>query len=146
MVREAKQGAAIVCASRLMKGGDMKGAPRPKAFLMRAANLAGYHLARLPTHDASNGLRLFTRPVLDTIAIESTEGFTYSIELLVKCHRLRWPITEVPAQWFERTSGQSRFHVFRWAPAYLRWLLYAFATTYLRRGGDSVPRHSVGRC
>ena len=143
MVHEARRGAAIVCASRLMKGGRMIGAPWPKSFLMRSSNFAGYFLARLPTHDASNGFRLFSRSVLETIAIESSEGFTYSIELLVKCHRLGWPIAEVPAQWFERTSGRSRFHVIKWAPAYLRWMGYAFATTYLRRGAASVPRRTA---
>jgi dolichol-phosphate mannosyltransferase len=57
---------------------------------------------------------------------------------VVKCHRLRWRIGEVPAQWYERTRGTSRFQVMRWLPAYLRWYLYAFATTYLRRPAGTV--------
>jgi hypothetical protein len=72
------------------------------------------------------------------IAVESDRGFCYSIELLVKCHRLGWQIGEVPANWFERTSGSSRFQVLRWLPAYLRWYAYAFATTYLRRPARTV--------
>ncbi len=76
---------------------------------------------------------------MDEIAIESDQGFCYSIELLVKCHRLGWRIGEVPAQWFERAHGSSRFRVIRWLPAYLRWYRYAFATTYLRRSPQSVP-------
>ena len=77
---------------------------------------------------------------IDSIAIESDRGFCYSIELLVKCHRLGWRIGEVPAQWFERAHGTSRFQVIKWLPAYLRWYGYAFATTYLRHGAGSVPR------
>ena len=61
--------------------------------------------------DPSNGLRLFSRRVIDEIAVESDSGFCYSIELLVKCHRLGWPIGEVPIEWYERTAGQSRFRV-----------------------------------
>ena len=80
-----------------------------------------HHLARLPTTDASNGFRLFSRRVIDRIAVESDQGFCYSIELLVKAHRLGWRIGEVPAQWFERRHGESRFRVLRWLPAYLRW-------------------------
>ena len=72
------------------------------------------------------------------IPIESTSGFAYSIELLVKCHRLGWKVGEVPVSWYERKAGQSRFRVLRWLPQYLRWFFYAFATTYLRRGPDTV--------
>jgi hypothetical protein len=81
---------------------------------------------------------------LDEIEIESERGFCYSVELLVKCHRLGWRIGEVPAQWFERTRGASRFQVIKWLPDYLRWYIYAFATTYLRRSAESVPRKSAG--
>jgi hypothetical protein len=47
-------------------------------------------------------------------------------------------VGEVPARWFERAHGTSRFQVIRWLPAYLRWYRYAFATTYLRRPGRTV--------
>jgi len=139
LVAKAQSGCDIVCASRFMPGGGMHGCPWLKALLVRVGNFTLYHLARLPTRDASNGLRLFSRRVLDRIRIESTRGFCYSIELLVKCHRLRWPVGEVPAQWYERAHGTSRFQVIKWLPDYLRWYFYAFATTYLRRGAASVP-------
>ena len=138
MVARAETGCDIVCASRFMPGGSMVGCPWLKALLVRAGNFTLYHLARLPTQDASNGFRLFSRRTLDEIAIESDRGFCYSIELLVKCHRLGWKIGEVPANWFERKHGSSRFQVLRWLPAYLRWYAYAFATTYLRRPARTV--------
>lgn len=138
MVAKAQDGHDIVCASRFMPGGAMIGCPWLKAILVRAANFTLFHLARLPTRDASNGFRLFSRRVIDNIAIESESGFCYSIELLVKVHRLGWRIGEVPARWFERAHGQSRFRVLRWLPAYLRWYGYAFATTFLRRSPRSV--------
>lgn len=140
MVAEAENGFDIVCASRFMAGGNMVGCPWLKAVLVRLASFTLYHVARLPTHDASSGFRLFSRRALDEIAIESERGFCYSIELLVKCHRLGWPIGEVPAQWFERTRGSSRFQVIKWLPDYLRWYTYAFATTYFRRPSESVRR------
>jgi dolichol-phosphate mannosyltransferase len=140
MVAEAARGRDVVCASRFMKGGSMVGCPWLKALLVHAANFTLYHLAFLPTHDASNGFRLFSRRAIIEIAIESDQGFCYSIELLVKCHRLGWGIGEVPARWFERAHGASRFRVIKWLPAYLRWYIYAFATTYLRRPPESVRR------
>ena len=138
MVALARGGCEIVCASRFMPGGAMVGAPPLKAALVRAANFTLHHLARLPTTDASNGFRMFSRRVIDGIAIESDQGFCYSIELLVKAHRLGWPIAEVPVRWFERRHGESRFRVIKWLPAYLRWYFYAFATTFLRRRPASV--------
>lgn len=145
MLGKAQGGCDIVCASRFMPGGGMQGCPWLKAVLVRAANFTLYHLARLPTHDASNGFRLFSRRVVDEIAVESERGFCYSIELLVKCHRLGWPIGEVPARWFQRAHGQSRFQLLKWLPDYLRWYAYAFATTYLGRKADSVPLKSRAR-
>ena len=138
MVRLAETGCDVVCASRFMPSGSMVGCPWLKAVLVRAANFTLHHLARLPTRDASNGFRLFSRRAIDRIAVESDRGFCYSIELLVKCHRLGWRIGEVPAQWIERRQGASRFQVVKWLPAYLRWYFYAFATTYLRRKPGTV--------
>lgn len=139
MVSVGESGCQIVPASRFMRGGKMVGCPPLKAFLVRASAVALHAIARVPTHDPSNGFRLFSKRVLDSIVIESGRGFTYSIELLVKCHRLGWKIGEVPAQWFERTTGKSRFRVLNWLPAYLHWFFYAFATTYLRRAATTVP-------
>jgi len=144
MVAQCRDGADIVCASRFIEGGCMEGCPWLKAVLVRTAAFTLRHFARLPVHDPSNGFRLFSRRLLDSIAIESAVGFSYSIELLVKCHRLRWRIAETPARWFERKAGESRFRVLRWLPAYLRWYGYAFATTYLRRGAGSVKRKQDG--
>jgi hypothetical protein len=138
MVGLARAGCDVVCASRFMPGGAMVGCPVLKAVLVRSANFTLRHVARLPTTDASNGFRMFSRRVIERIPVESEAGFCYSIELLVKVHRLGWRIAEVPVRWFERRHGASRFQVIKWLPAYLRWYGYAFATTFLRR-----PPHTV---
>jgi glycosyltransferase involved in cell wall biosynthesis len=143
MVELARQGCDIVCASRFMSGGEMVGCPVIKAVLVRSANATLHRFARLPTTDASNGFRLFSRRVIERIAVESREGFCYSIELLVKAHRLGWRIAEVPVRWIERRHGASRFRVLRWLPAYLRWYFYAFATTLLRRPPVTVAMKRV---
>jgi glycosyltransferase involved in cell wall biosynthesis len=138
MVALARAGCDVVCASRFMPGGSMVGCPLLKAALVRGASFTLHRLARLPSTDASNGFRLFSRRVIERIAVESDQGFCYSIELLVKAHRLGWRIADVPAQWFERQHGVSRFRVLRWLPAYLRWYAYAFATTWLKRPPQTV--------
>ncbi len=139
MMEAFRDGAELVSASRFMPGGCMKGCPWIKAVLVRSAAFTLYHLARIPTHDSSNGFRLFSRRLIRTVRVESSEGWAFSIEMLVKCRRLGWKISEVPAQWFERATGKSRFRLWKWLPIYLRWYRYAFATAFLRKGPSEVP-------
>lgn len=131
MIDTFNQGCALVCPSRYIPGGKIVGNPWLKAILGRAVAFTLYHFARLPVHDPTNAFRLFSRRLLDAVTIESTASFSYSLELLVKCHRLGWRVEELPALWFERTKGASRFKVLGWAHLYLRWYFYAFQTTYL---------------
>ena len=139
MMEKAQSGCDIVCGSRFIPGGCMEDCPWLKAFLVRTAAFCMYYMARVPSHDATNGLRLFSRRAIDQIPIESQVGFAFSIELLVKCHRLGWRIGEVPFLWHERKAGKSRFRTLRWMPAYLHWAFYALATTWLRKRRVSAP-------
>jgi len=142
MVEKWREGAEIVAASRFIPGGCMIGCPWLKAALVRTVALSLYIVAGIPVHDPTNGFRLFSRRVLNEIPVESSQGFTYAIELLVKAHRLGWKVAEVPSKWFERKSGQSRFKIFGWARAYLRWYWYAYQTTFLGYGPQSVTLKS----
>ena len=123
----------IVAASRFMKGGSMKNCPLLKSILVRFASFTLYYLSSIPIKDASNGFRLFSRKLLNEIDIESKVGFAYSLELLAKCNRSGYKISEVPAQWEERSEGSSRFKIFRWLPQYLKWYIYGLSTTWLRK-------------
>ena len=60
-------------------------------------------------------------------------GFAYSLELLLKSHRLKYKISEIPAQWEERSVGESRFKILKWLPQYLKWYIYGFETTWLKK-------------
>jgi len=128
MMGKFREGHDIVAACRFMPGGTMQGCPWLKDLLVRCAAFSLHRLAGVPSRDASNGLRLFSRRVLREIPIESSRGFTYSIELLVKAHRRGWRVADVPFRWIERTDGKSRFRVGAWLLAYLRWYVYAFGT------------------
>ena len=133
MYEKFNQGNDIVVASRFVKGGSMKNCPLLKSILVRTASFTLYFLSSIPVRDASNGFRLFSRKLLDQVKIESKVGFAYSLELLVKCHRLKKKIAEVPALWEERSEGESRFKVLKWLPQYLKWYLYGLGTTWLGR-------------
>lgn len=128
MVQAYENGCEIVAASRFIPGGCMERCPWLKAVLVRTAAFLLYYLARIPTRDPTSGFRLFSRRVLEQFKIESQEGWSFSLELLVKCHRQGWQVGEVPAKWYDRTKGVSRFRVLRWLPLYLKWFFYAFET------------------
>lgn len=128
MVQLFDEGCQIVAASRFIPGGCMERCPWLKAVLVRTSAFLLFHFATLPTRDPTSGFRLFSRRVLDQFTIESKEGWSFSLELLVKCHRQGWRVGEVPALWYDRTKGVSRFRVLRWLPQYLRWFFFAFET------------------
>ena len=140
MYNSFKNGNDIVVASRFIKGGTMKGCPLLKSILVRLASSTLYVLSSIPVKDASNGFRLFSRKLLNTVDIESNDGFAYSLELLSKCNRLQLKISEIPAQWEERTVGQSRFRIFKWLPGYLKWYLYGLSTTWLKKSPQSIKK------
>jgi len=140
MYFEFKNNSHIVVASRFTKGGSMKGCPIIKSILVRTASTSLYLLSSIPVRDASNGFRLFSRKLLNTVNIESKLGFAYSLELLSKCNRLKLKISEIPAQWEERSIGSSRFKIFKWLPEYLRWYFYGLSTTWLKKGPQDVKK------
>ena len=133
-----KQKNDIVVASRFIQGGSMKGCPLIKSILVRFASTTLYFFSSIPVKDASNGFRLFSRRLLNTVTVESKIGFAYSLELLVKCNRLKFKIAEIPAQWEERSEGSSRFKIFKWLPQYLKWYFYGLGTTWLRKDSKDV--------
>ena len=126
------EGYDLVCPSRFTEGGCMVGAPKFKYIIMRTVNLFLYYLIGLPTKDSTNGFRLFSNDFLNETKIESKEGFTYSLELLTKATLMKKKIIELPALWYERKHGNSNFKVFKWAFAYLRWVLFSLKIPYKR--------------
>lgn len=120
-----EDGHRIVCPSRYMSDGQQIGGPLPKRLLSRIAGLTLYHLAGFPVHDATNNYRLYDVDLVLELGIESTEGFEVALELTAKAHRSGADVAELPTVWRNRTRGSSRFKMWKWLPAYLRWYVYA---------------------
>ncbi len=119
------QGYDVVCGSRYMKGGKQVGGPLLKKTLSRIADVSLWYIAGLPTHDATNSFKLYRKSMLDSMEIESDGGFEIGMEIVVKAHSSGFKVTEVPCVWTDRTEGESRFKIIRWAPKYLSWYFYA---------------------
>ncbi len=131
-----EQGYHIVVGSRYMKGGRLVGGPFFKQMLSRLAGTSLYFLRRLPTHDATNAFKIYDRAMVRSFTVESQGGFELNLELTVKAFLSGYRITEVPSTWHDRTSGQSRFRLWKWLPLYLRWYFYAFRRKTLRNDRD----------
>lgn len=114
----------VIVASRFIKGGSMKHCPFIKNILVRFVSKSLNLLKIIPVKDASNGFRLFSKKYLDSVIIESTHGFSYSLELLIKAKIQKKKIKEVPASWEERLKGKSNFKLLKWTPYYLKWYLF----------------------
>jgi dolichol-phosphate mannosyltransferase len=120
------QGCHLVVGSRYMKGGRLIGGPFFKQMLSRWAGTSLYWFRRLPTHDATNAFKIYDRAMVRSFTIESRGGFELNLELTVKAFLAGYRIAEVPSTWRDRTSGQSRFRLWKWLPLYLHWYFYAF--------------------
>lgn len=134
LFKKAQRGYDIVCPSRFIKGGFMKGAPFHKSLINRLVNKS-LHLSGIPTSDSTNGFRLFSRKVIDNIEIKSSQGFIYSMEYLIKAYEKNYCIAELPSKWVERNIGQSRFTLNRWWKSYLKYFLFGIYVGLKKRIG-----------
>ena len=125
MLKKINEGYDIVCGSRYMKGGRQIGGPRFKKLLSRTAGVSLHYLTGIPTHDVTNSLKMYTKHVLNDIRIESNGGFELGMEIAIKAFLKGYKITEVPSIWRDRSTGESRFMLWKWLPKYLYWYWFA---------------------
>jgi dolichol-phosphate mannosyltransferase len=138
MAEKVRAGAAVVSGSRYMSGGRQVGGPRLKAFLSRTAGLSLHFLSGLPTRDPTTNFRAYAADFVRNTPVESTQGFELALELTVKAYRAGLPIDEVPTTWQGRVAGESRFRMWKWMPAYLRWYVLAFGPARYLAGAATV--------
>ena len=129
MFNKYNEGYDIVCASRFIDGGSYQGAPLVKRLIVKFVSFTLTNFTSLPTKDATNGFRLFSKSVVEKFPIESKKGFTFSIELLAKAYRNNYKIAEMPEKWPVRTSGKSKFSYYT-IPFYFKWYLYILMSAF----------------
>lgn len=123
LVEIAEKGFDVVCPSRFIKGGMMRGAPFLKSLINRCVNTI-LKILGMPTADATNGFRLFSKKVVKCININSSHGFIYSMEYLIKAYDRDFKIAEFPSLWIERNKGKSKFTLGKWCLPYLKYFIY----------------------
>jgi glycosyltransferase involved in cell wall biosynthesis len=128
-----REGYQVICPSRFIKGGKMIGNPFLKATLTRITSFFLFNFTSFPIKDSTNSFRLFTKKLIDEVKIESNKGFTLSLELTAKAHRLGYKIIEIPTTWIERDKGKSRFKLIPFIIPYIRWFIYIIKTSMFYR-------------
>ena len=129
MFNKYNEGYDIVCASRFIDGGSYQGAPLVKRLIVKFVSFTLTNFTSLPTKDATNGFRLFSKSVVEKFPIESKKGFTFSIELLAKAYRNNYKIAEMPEKWPVRTSGESKFSYYS-IPFYFKWYIHILISAF----------------
>lgn len=124
MMQKFNKGFDVIAASRYMRGGKQIGGPIIKQVLSRIAGISLHYLVGLPTHDATNSFRLYSKNFLNKVRIESDGGFELAIELTVKAHFNGYKVIEVPTTW-TYLAKESRFNMKKWLPKYLKWYIWA---------------------
>ncbi len=124
MYRKINKGFDIVCATRYAKGGRKVGGGILKTTLSRFAGLLTPLLLGIPTTDIANGFKMYRRQVLEKIKIESTGGWEFSMEIVIKAKTLGFTVCDVPTVWSNRTLGKSKFKLLKWLPKYLYWYFW----------------------
>ena len=119
----------VVCPSRFIEGGKMIGNPFFKGLITKIVSYFLYNFTTFPIKDSTNSFRLFSRKLLNKINFESNKGFTLSMELTAKAHRLKMKMIEIPSTWLEREKGQSRFNLILFILPYLKWFFYIIKTS-----------------
>ena len=126
LTRLVERGVVVAAASRYMPGGQQVGGPRLKQFLSRNAGRSLYWFARIGTRDATNSFKAYRKSFVDTVGIDSRDGFEIGLELTAKARRMRLPVAEIPTIWLDREAGVSNFKLAQWLPKYLHWYRFAF--------------------
>ena len=133
-IQKFNDGYDLVCPSRFIAGGKMEGNPIVKEILTRLASLFFQYFTTLPIKDSTNSFRLFSRKFLNKVnKFESSKGFTLSLELTAKAHRMGFEMIEIPSVWIERKIGESRFRLFKFLPPYIKWLFFIIQTSIFYR-------------
>ena len=130
MVDLIEKGNDLVIPSRFITGGKMLGAVKSKEMVTRIGSNLIYYLAGIPYKDCTNAFKMFSASITDIIKFESTMGFTFALELVVKSYFLKLKIIEVPSTWIEVKNRKSNFKMIKWIPYYIYWLLYSMIKNY----------------
>jgi glycosyltransferase involved in cell wall biosynthesis len=100
----------VVIGSRYVPGGGTLFCTALRKALSRGANLFARNVLSLRAGDATAGFRGYRREVLESIDLDGivSNGYSFLIEMLYRCQKQGWRISEVPILFENRQRGASK--------------------------------------
>ena len=110
MVEKTRSDADVVIGSRYVKGGKTHGCTLARKMLSWGANAFAKSLLGLRAIDCTAGFRCYRREVLETIDLDSivSNGYSFLIEMLYRCQRRGYRVSELPILFENRRLGISK--------------------------------------
>jgi dolichol-phosphate mannosyltransferase len=102
--------ADLVIGSRYVAGSTIEGWGPFRYANSHVANALARWVTGVPVSDATNGLRLFRREVLEALDLGDllSRGYSVILETNYRAHQLGFRLAEVPITFHPRTAGASK--------------------------------------
>lgn len=110
IVNTAARCGGLVIGSRYVPGGTIVGWNWQRRLLSSGANVYCRAVLGLRVRDCTAGYRCYARALLRAIDLDRvfSQGYSFQIEMLYRCVKLGFPVTEVPIRFEDRVAGHSK--------------------------------------
>ena len=100
----------VVIGSRYISGGGSLGWDTKRKVLSKLANLTSKIILKSKTNDMTSGFRCYSSTSLKKIKYYNTQsdGYSFQIEMTMRCEVLKLKISEIPIIFTERRLGKSK--------------------------------------
>ena len=100
----------VVIGSRYVEGGGSEGWDFKRKLLSKSANLVSRIVLQSRINDMTSGFRSYSANTLDKIKFQNTksEGYSFQIEMTMRCEISTLEIKEIPIIFNERRVGNSK--------------------------------------
>lgn len=141
MIALLDSGVDLVSCTRYAHGGRRLGGSLIGGILSRVGNRWFRYLSGSAFSDATTGIKMFRKSMLERVRLESRPiGWAVVFELAIKAQCEGFKLGEVPIISIDRLyGGKSTFKVGSWMKEYLRWFFYGVR----RLHGMKKPRIKV---
>jgi dolichol-phosphate mannosyltransferase len=128
-----QEGYDCAFGSRFVSGARVVDYPRPKLMLNRLANLAIRMLFFMRYNDVTNAFKAYRRSVIAGLQPLLAYHFNLTVELPLKAIVRGYTYAVIPTDWYNRTSGVSKFKIKEMGSRYIFIVLYCYLEKYLAR-------------
>lgn len=141
MVHLMDRGCDLVSCTRYARGGRRLGGSLIGGLLSRAANALFQRLSGTVLSDATTGIKMFRRPLLERFQLEAEpRGWAVAFELAIKTQLAGLQMGEVPIISIDRLyGGESTFRLGPWLVEYAKWFFWGMRALW----GSKLPPRPI---